>query len=237
MAGSIGLCRTCGARSEAVGTQHPAAALLAAAKLKDSQASRGRLPVCLCTCGPCVCLSCVGVRRGSLPGGVQHAVNRALLRVHDRERRRDGRVLRLWTACLPRVAVLFSSAISADSDCPVGGNVILHCHREYEVPGARGYENRVRRKSQLKWPGSSCVVGAGLCMCAYVGAGDWIVDKTREKRLARSEETVRCSGLWCRDECQRSLDRNPRLERRCDGGSSVESKREIGKCSWPTFPW
>ena len=73
------------ARSEAVGAQHPAAALLAAAERKDSQASRGLLPVCPRACGPCVCLGCVGVRRGSLPGGVQHAVNRALLRVYDRE--------------------------------------------------------------------------------------------------------------------------------------------------------
>lgn len=81
------------ARSEAVVPQHPAAALLAAAERKDSQASRGRLPVCQHECGPCVCLGCVGVRRGSLPGGVQHAVNRALLR-YPRSRKKNGTSVR-----------------------------------------------------------------------------------------------------------------------------------------------
>lgn len=67
-------------RARQVAAQHPAAALLAAAKRKDSQASCPAVGV-FRTCRPSVSLACVGVRRGNLPGSVRHAVTRALLRV------------------------------------------------------------------------------------------------------------------------------------------------------------
>lgn len=100
--------------------------------------------------------------------------------------------------------------------------------------------SRVRADSKIRVPLSSSWLTSVSCMCDYASASGWFRDKTTEIRTVVSfVKATRCSLYWCRDECfrQRSLNRITR--RRCDGGPiSVESKREIGKCSRrSTFPW
>lgn len=196
--------------------------------------------MCPRACRLCVCFGCVGVRRGSLPGGVQHAVNRALLRIHNRETEGTG----VASLCSP-TAILYLFRINLASRAKCCAKISLEGEQCFSLGCREEFIRRVRvlrvrADSKTRVSLSSSWPTSVSCMCDYASASGWFRDKTTEIRSVVSfVKATRCSLYWCRDECfrQRSLNRITR--RRCDGGPiSVESKREIGKCSRrPTFPW